>query len=102
MRFGVSDAGGPIGSGAVFSRQAGGARIRTGFRSLIAVLAFLVLAGCGGSSSTAQTPVPGPAPGAAPVLSVTPGSLAFTGQASGTNPASQTMSVTNAGGGTLS
>ncbi|MCP2501109.1 MAG: PQQ-dependent sugar dehydrogenase [Deltaproteobacteria bacterium] len=101
MRFGVSDAGGPIETGAVFSGQAGGARIRAGFRSLIAVLAFLVLAGCGGSSSTAPPPPPGPAPGAAPVLSVTPGSLAFTGQAGDANPASQTMSVTNAGGGTL-
>ena len=40
-------------------------------------------------------------PGAAPVLSVTPGSLAFTGQAGGANPASQTVSVTNTGGGTL-
>jgi glucose/arabinose dehydrogenase len=36
------------------------------------------------------------------VLSVTPGSLAFTGQAGGANPASRTVSVTNAGGGTLS
>ena len=36
------------------------------------------------------------------MLSVTPGSLAFTGQADDANPASQAMSVTNAGGGTLS
>jgi glucose/arabinose dehydrogenase len=35
------------------------------------------------------------------VLSVTPGSLAFTGQAGDANLASQTLSVTNAGGGTL-
>jgi len=41
-------------------------------------------------------------PGAAPVLSVTPGSLAFTGQEGDANLASQTLSVTNAGGGTLS
>ncbi len=97
MRSGVSDAGGPIGSGGIFPRQAGGARTPAGFRSLIAVLVFLAIAGCGGSSSTASTP----APGAAPVLSVTPGSLAFTGQAGGANPASQTVSVTNTGGGTL-
>lgn len=56
-------------------------------------LAFLTVAGCQGDSS--------PAPGTASVLSVTPGSLAFTGQAGGANPASQSMSVTNAGGGTL-
>ena len=98
MGFGVSDAVGPIGSGAVFSRQAGGARIRAGFRNPFAVLVFLAIAGCAGSSSTAPTPAPGPVP----VLSVTPGSLAFTGQAGGANPASQPMSVTNAGGGTLS
>ncbi len=35
-------------------------------------------------------------------MSVTPGSLAFTGQAGDANPASQTMLVTNTGGGTLS
>jgi len=35
-------------------------------------------------------------------LSVTPGSLAFTGQEGGANPVSQAVSVTNAGGGTLS
>jgi len=38
----------------------------------------------------------------APVLSVTPGILSFTGQAGGGNPASQSLSVANSGGGTLS
>lgn len=56
-------------------------------------LAFLTVAGCQGGSS--------PAPGPAPVLSVTPGSLSFTGQAGVANPASQSMSVTNSGGGTF-
>ena len=38
---------------------------------------------------------------AQPVLSVTPGSLSFSATAGGANPAAQTLSVTNTGGGTL-
>jgi glucose/arabinose dehydrogenase len=60
MRIGESGAGGSIGSGAVFSIRAGGACIRAGIRNPIAFLAFLVLAGCAGGSSTTSTPVPAP------------------------------------------
>ena len=38
----------------------------------------------------------------APVLAVTPASLAFGGEAGGANPAAKTLAVTNTGGGTLS
>ena len=69
MRCGVSDAGGPIGSGAVFSGQAEGARIRAGFRSLIAVLAFLAIAGCGGGGSSAGGG-PAPPPAGLPQISL--------------------------------
>jgi len=61
MRFGVSDAGGPVGCGEVLSIGAGCARPRAGFRSPIALLALLAVAGCAGGSSTAPTPVPAPA-----------------------------------------
>jgi len=54
------------------------------------LLAFLGLAGCQGNSSFATV--------TASVLSATPENLSFTGQAGGANPASQSMSVTNAGG----
>ena len=62
-------------------------------RILGACIALLVIAGCSGGSSSS--------PVSTPVLSVTPGSLAFTGQSGDANPASRTISVTNAGGGTL-
>ncbi|MGZ8450005.1 MAG: PQQ-dependent sugar dehydrogenase [Candidatus Deferrimicrobiaceae bacterium] len=70
MRFGVSEVGGPIGSGAVFSKQAGGARIRAGFRNPIAVLAFLAIAGCAGSSPTTSATIPVPAPTSWPQVSL--------------------------------
>ncbi|MBW6504580.1 PQQ-dependent sugar dehydrogenase [bacterium] len=89
MRFGVSDAGRPIGSGAVFSIGAGGARIRAGYRHPIAVLAFLAIAGCAGNSSTAPTPDPGPAPVAWPQISLSTVAGGFT----------QPVHVTHAGDG---
>ena len=62
MRFGGFDAGGPI--------WAKGAHIRAGIRNPIAFLAFLALAGCGGSSSTSSATVPGPAPTSWPQVSL--------------------------------
>ena len=45
------------------------------------------------------TPIGQPAP---PLLNVTPAGLSFTGAQGGANPAAKTLTVTNAGGGTLS
>ncbi|MGZ8432516.1 MAG: PQQ-dependent sugar dehydrogenase [Candidatus Deferrimicrobiaceae bacterium] len=70
MRFGVSDAGGPIGCGADLSIRAGGAHLRAGIRNPIAVLAFLAIAGCAGSSSTVPPPAPAPAPATWPQVSL--------------------------------
>lgn len=62
-------------------------------RILGACMVLLAIAGCSGGSASSSA--------SSPVLLVTPGSLAFTGQAGDANPVSQAMSVTNAGGGTL-
>ena len=47
------------------------------------------------------TPPSPPPPPPSPVLSVSPNSISFSGQAGGTNPAAQTVNVSNTGGGTL-
>lgn len=70
MRFGVSGAFGPIGSGADIFIRARGAHLRAGIRNPIAVLAFLAIAGCAGGSSTPPMPDPVPPPAAWPQVSL--------------------------------
>ena len=51
--------------------------------------------------ASSQTPTPTPPPTGTPALSVTPQSLSFNATSGSSGPASQTVNITNSGGGTL-
>lgn len=61
----------------------------------------ITVSAAGASPKTVPITITVSAPPAQPTISMTPTSLAFTGTAGGTNPATKTVTVTNSGTGTL-
>jgi len=78
-------------------------RLLAAGRDYLAIVLLIVLTACGGGSdapSAPPTPPPPPPPQAA-TISASATSLTFSSTAGGANPAAQTVSITNTGGGTL-